>query len=955
VLGVLLQALECSNDNHVWTADVDAASASTLSQLLTLCVKAYEGSSDQDSDAAAGSSDEDDDMYGDGNDSDADDAAGMYGGEKMTDDERATRADRTAEMELFRRLRETEAAGKAAAEAALPASAKRVRSMFSSKEGGQILIQEFRGMREEGPTHGIQAEAVDHDVYRWTVQLRDFAPKSALARGLRRLVEEHGYDYVELSFSFARGIHPFYPPTVQIIRPRLAGGAMWRVMNAASLQLANWRPVRTRGMLDVVLALKSNLEEWAEVDIASPANTLDLESGAYSELERMLVAVMRATECKPRASAVLSAEDAAIKAAHTAGAQAAAKAKSDAAAEAAAAEADAGSGAASKAGGGAKLWAKGTGYSTGGRDHGWNPETYLAAQAEQDRQLMLTLRTLLAYLTRETPGRATQAQLAKAATAGAAASSAASSASGSGAGRAGTGLSAVLEGTKAKRDAFRSKAAAEASRFRVLSMRAVDKEDVATFEDLATDAEEYAAAALAIKDTADERDRVISSGLSTVAASCLLPLLAQQLGGVSLMDLSRRILTIRILLSTVRALASWPSLLAVLTLPAASDQPGKGGASVAEMLQAKRRQAAMAVGTADDGAEYDLFQDVVETATLVENMLAEHEASVAEARATVTREVARQQAAAAETAADAGTAPPSSASSSSSASSASGSASASASSADTAAAKEEEYVSVMRPLQYGYMPGTAIPNFHYQSKAAVVTKSGRLRLRRIGLEHSTLSDSLPISRSSTVFVRFPEARSDTIRCVIVGPEDTPYSGGVFVFDIFFPAEFPASPPLVNLMTTGGGSVRFNPNLYNCGKVCLSVLGTWPGAPGEGWNRKVSTLHQVLVSIQSLIMVPDPYFNEPGYQRSMHTPEGQKASAKYSGERRVATVKWAMVDILAKPPVGFEEVVRNHFRLRGQDLLQQIDKWVEDNPPIKGPLSAERRKFAAALTKLGTGS
>lgn len=30
---------------------------------------------------------------------------------------------------------------------------------------------------------------------------------------------------------------------------------------------------------------------------------------------------------------------------------------------------------------------------------------------------------------------------------------------------------------------------------------------------------------------------------------------------------------------------------------------------------------------------------------------------------------------------------------------------------------------------------------------------------------------------------------------------------------------------VNLQTTGNGTVRFNPNLYNCGKVCLSLLGT----------------------------------------------------------------------------------------------------------------------------------
>ena len=44
----------------------------------------------------------------------------------------------------------------------------------------------------------------------------------------------------------------------------------------------------------------------------------------------------------------------------------------------------------------------------------------------------------------------------------------------------------------------------------------------------------------------------------------------------------------------------------------------------------------------------------------------------------------------------------------------------------------------------------------------------------------------------------------------------------------------------------------------CGKVCLSLLGTWAG---PGWNPAKSTLLQVLVSIQSLILVPDPYFNE----------------------------------------------------------------------------------------------
>lgn len=46
---------------------------------------------------------------------------------------------------------------------------------------------------------------------------------------------------------------------------------------------------------------------------------------------------------------------------------------------------------------------------------------------------------------------------------------------------------------------------------------------------------------------------------------------------------------------------------------------------------------------------------------------------------------------------------------------------------------------------------------------------------------------------------------------------------------------------VQFLTTGGGRVRFNPNLYDCGKVCLSLLGTWSG---PSWEPGVSTLLQV---------------------------------------------------------------------------------------------------------------
>ena len=97
---------------------------------------------------------------------------------------------------------------------------------------------------------------------------------------------------------------------------------------------------------------------------------------------------------------------------------------------------------------------------------------------------------------------------------------------------------------------------------------------------------------------------------------------------------------------------------------------------------------------------------------------------------------------------------------------------------------------------------------------------------------------------------------------------------------------------MRFLTTGQGQVRFNPNLYQCGKVCLSLLGSWSG---PGWEAGKSTMLQVLVSIQGLILVPDPYFNEPGFEPSRNTARGQTASDAYNATIRRYTLQHAILD------------------------------------------------------------
>lgn len=93
--------------------------------------------------------------------------------------------------------------------------------------------------------------------------------------------------------------------------------------------------------------------------------------------------------------------------------------------------------------------------------------------------------------------------------------------------------------------------------------------------------------------------------------------------------------------------------------------------------------------------------------------------------------------------------------------------------------------------------------------------------------------------------------------LVLGSSETPYENFPCYLEIQLPPDYPHRPPKVKFLTYFQ-RVRFHPNLYVEGKVCLSILGTWQG-PSWSPIMKIST---VLLSIQS-IMDKTPYCNEPG--------------------------------------------------------------------------------------------
>eukprot|EP00892_Ulva_mutabilis_P011670 jgi/Ulvmu1/8876/UM049_0058.1 len=221
------------------------------------------------------------------------------------------------------------------------------------------------------------------------------------------------------------------------------------------------------------------------------------------------------------------------------------------------------------------------------------------------------------------------------------------------------------------------------------------------------------------------------------------------------------------------------------------------------------------------------------------------------------------------------------------------------------------------------------------------------RMKTIMKQVSSLATSLPAHWESSVHVAVDAERFDVLRALILPDSDTPYAFGAFIFDIFFPPSFPNAPPMVKFLTTGGGRVRFNPNLYDCGKVCLSLLGTWQG---PSWNPATSTLLQVLVSLQAMVLCAHPYFNEPAHQTAAGSARGDAASATYNAKLADATAQHAILTPMCHPDKAphsaFAEVLSRHWRAKAPELRARLA-----GPGGGQPASRHRDAICAALDQL----
>ena len=243
--------------------------------------------------------------------------------------------------------------------------------------------------------------------------------------------------------------------------------------------------------------------------------------------------------------------------------------------------------------------------------------------------------------------------------------------------------------------------------------------------------------------------------------------------------------------------------------------------------------------------------------------------------------------------------------------------------------------------------------FHYINKCTIDST----KLTRMKKELNIIKKSISVNQEASIFFWVEKNKLGCMRFIITGPADTPYDQGLYIFDMTLSENYPTNPPLVHFSNNGG--VRFNPNLYNCGKVCLSLLGTWRGDKGESWNPSTSTFFQLLVSIQSQILIEEPFFNEPGYEQQIGKVSGKKNSKEYNDNIRQYNLDYAINGLIegvletksAYPE--FETIIRNYFKFKRDRIIGILNKWEAEyaDETKKNKFIKSKNKFIELSSKL----
>ena len=152
--------------------------------------------------------------------------------------------------------------------------------------------------------------------------------------------------------------------------------------------------------------------------------------------------------------------------------------------------------------------------------------------------------------------------------------------------------------------------------------------------------------------------------------------------------------------------------------------------------------------------------------------------------------------------------------------------------------------------------------------------------------------------------------------MIIGPSETPYFGGFYFFEFTYPNNYPHSPPKVKYCVNSN-NIRFNPNLYTSGKVCVSLLNTWKG---DQWTS-CQTISTVLLTLCTLLC-NDPLLNEPGVSKTHSDMKNYNEIIEFSN------LNIAVCDLVTKKKEIYLNFFDYFYPFIKENFNKNYDKFIE---------------------------
>jgi ubiquitin-protein ligase len=144
--------------------------------------------------------------------------------------------------------------------------------------------------------------------------------------------------------------------------------------------------------------------------------------------------------------------------------------------------------------------------------------------------------------------------------------------------------------------------------------------------------------------------------------------------------------------------------------------------------------------------------------------------------------------------------------------------------------------------------------------------------------------------------------------MITGIDGSPYDSGCFLLGVMCDSSYPGDVPKVRCHSCRTSVGDINPNIFRNGNICLSLLWGRTGNNSEGWIPGKSTIMQIIISIQSIVMNQTPLYNSGVLDTGIK-------SDQYNNTIQIKTMQIAIINVIDNPYPGFEEAIRKHFILK----------------------------------------